>query len=268
LTNKRRSTRVPRPSVPLLCPICKIRRANTKEDIVPEWARRRIRAFGTFPRNQVPSELMPMCSDCNGTFNQNYENDAALLMGPMVSGEPRILTPSDQKLIGSWIVKTMLLLTVAQHNLPPDVVELARIGVLDMKVHKAVPHQTLVRIGSIDPYKFDIQGPRKGNLHGLGRLPDTALFSVATLGYIAWEMAIGDPRLMGPFINSLRDNPSLATVSPPQLAQVAWPSPKPLASHDFDALILAWQEHRWPPPVGVAILPGVTAQARTVIETP
>ena len=144
-----------------MCPVCVFRRANTKEDIVPQWARRRFANFGHYPGG-LPSELVPMCSTCNGDFASNFENDAAPLMGPMVAGEPigsgvhALLTPSQQEVIGRWVIKTLLLTYLARSDGPADKLEVTRQILCDMKIRKTPPAQSLVRIGTINPRPHQI----------------------------------------------------------------------------------------------------------------
>src|ERR1700729_539014 len=110
----RRGSRVGGGRITRICPICGNRNANSSEDVLPKWARRQIRAFGSYPKNQLPSILMPMCEICNRSFGRLYENDAAPILGPMISGESRCLSSADQEIIGCWIIKTTLLFYIAK----------------------------------------------------------------------------------------------------------------------------------------------------------
>ena len=75
---------------------------------MPQWARKRNRKLGDYLGGQVPSVLIPMCKSCNSLLGRRYENEAAPILGPMMDGEARLLSPSDQELIGSWVIKTLL----------------------------------------------------------------------------------------------------------------------------------------------------------------
>ena len=234
------------PGGTLLCPVCTKRPADTKEDIVPNWARRRIRAFGQYPGNQLPSELMPMCRQCNSAFGKLYENEAALVIGPMVSGEQCLLSISDQQLVGRWIIKTMMVFYLARADLTAHQLRFVRDIVSHMKVYKTPPHQSFVRIGSLNPH----QAADHSYLHPhkVGPLPRNVLFGVASLGWLVWEMAVGDPRVMEPFVSSCLDNDALVRVWPPQLVPLPWPPPTRCTESDLYTLRHAWRAGKWPPP--------------------
>jgi len=244
------------------------RRANTKEDIVPDWARQRIRKLGQYPGDQLPSELMPMCSDCNGTFGRKFEDVTAPVLGPVVEGEDHQFSVPDQYLTARWIVKTMLLFQLARADLTVNQLMLARDILSDMKVKKGVPGSALVRVGSIDPH--DAQGLAHEDTHTLGSLPETAVFAVSSLGWLVWEMALGDANHMEPFVRSCVDNELFLRVWPPQVTSLQWPPAAHCMESDLHKMRQAWTAKSWPPPPDQALSgPGSAfGFARTVWEGP
>lgn len=215
---------------------------------MPKWARKRIRKLGIYKGGQVPSILLPLCGDCNGTLGKRYENEVAPILGPMTDGEGRALSPSDQEIIGAWIIKTMLLgaLDPAVPASPGQREQIRRLA-CEMRDRRTPPHQSFVRLGSFDPSK-PIDADGHAELHRRGYLPTTLARAANFMGHLAWEVVIGPPRELELFVASCRDNDSLVRIWPPQLTSVQWPPPVKLVYRDVLTLKLAWNERIWPPP--------------------
>lgn len=250
-----------------MCPVCLLRPADTSEDILPDWARQRIRKLGTFKGGQVPSIRMPMCSTCNGAFNKLYENETAPIMGPMIDGEHRELLPAEQEIVGRWIIKSDLLLALGHAYLTVQEHEVLRRICLDMSVSKRPPHQSFVRLGGFDRMR-PVDAPGHPDLHSVGPLPATLSWGATQLGWVSWEIAIGDSRVMEPFVSSCSDNESLVRVWPPQMAAISWPPSQGLVLRDIYTLRAAWQERVWPPPAAARIPVDVGSHKRGIIVAP
>jgi hypothetical protein len=232
---------------PRKCPLCLANPADTREDVLPQWARKRIRKLGVYKGNQVPSLLLPLCGDCNGTFGRRYENETAPILGPMTDGESRLLSPSDQEIIGRWIIKT-LLLGALDPGVAVPAAQRRQIRRLccEMRDHGTPPHQSFVRLAAFDPDQpVDTDG--HDALHRNGYLPTLLARATQLMGHLAWEVAVGAPREMERFVASCQDNESLIRIWPPQLVSVSWPPPVKLVYRDILTLRLAWNERRWPP---------------------
>lgn len=213
---------------------------------MPQWARRRIRKLGTYKGNQLPSILLPLCHDCNATFGRRYENETAPILGPMTDGEKRTLSPSDQELIGRWIIKTLLLGALAS-DVPALPAQREQIRRLCCEMRDgSPPHQSFVRLGAFDPSQ-PVDAPGHTHLHRSGYLPTALARATQFMGHVAWEVAVGAPRELERFIASCPDNDSLIRIWPPQLAVVTWPPPHKLVLRDILTLRLAWNERCWPP---------------------
>jgi hypothetical protein len=157
------------------------------------WARKRIRKLGVYQANQVPSVLLPLCEGCNRTFGQRYENDGAPILGPMIDGDSRSLSPTDQEIIGRWIVKTALL-NALDPSIPAPTAQREQIRQLcaQMCDHNAPPHQSFVRLGALDVDRpFD--GAGQAGLHRRGYLPTALVRATQSMGHVAWEVAVGTP---------------------------------------------------------------------------
>jgi hypothetical protein len=231
----------------MMCPLCLTNPANTQEDIVPQWVRKRIRKLGVYIGNQVPSLRMPMCEHCNGKLGRKYENETAPILGPMMDGMDRVLSPSDQEIVGRWIIKTALLASL-DPKLGVPALQRAQIRRLccEMRDHGTPPHQSFVRIAGFDRDRpIDAEG--HDDLHRPGYLPTLLTKATQMSGHVAWEVAVGAPREMERFVASCADNESLVRIWPPQLAAVTWPPPIKLVYRDILRLKLAWNERRWPP---------------------
>ncbi len=214
---------------------------------MPQWVRKRIRKLGVYVGNQVPSVRMPLCKDCNGTFGRKYENETAPILGPMMDGESRFLAPSDQEVVGRWIVKTVLLSALDPRlAVPgPEREEIRRLC-CDMRDHGTPPHQSFVRIAGFDrDQPIDADG--HDDLHRTGYLPTLLTRATQISGHVAWEAGVGAPRELERFVAFSSDNDLLVRIWPPQLVVVQWPPPIKLVYRDILKLKLAWNERRWPP---------------------
>jgi hypothetical protein len=252
-----------------ICPLCLAKPADTREDVLPQWARKRIRKLGTYKGNQLPSVLLPLCRDCNSTLGRRYENETAPILGPMIDGESRLLSPSDQEIIGSWVIKTLLLCALDPSvAVEPGQREQIRRLCCEMRDHKRPPHQSFVRLAAFD---CDQPVDAKGNdkLHRPGYLPTLLARATQFMGQVAWEVAIGAPRELERFVASCEDNESLVRIWPPQLVSVSWPPPVKLVYRDVLTLRLAWNEGRWPPsPDGRLPSPIDSPRAGLLLRTP
>jgi hypothetical protein len=252
-----------------MCPLCLANRADTREDVLPQWARKRIRKLGVYKGNQLPSILLPLCQSCNATLGQRYENDTAPILGPMTDGESRTLSPSDQELIGRWIVKTLLLGALA-----PDVPaapahrEHIRRLCCEMRDHGTPPHQSFVRLAAFDPAQ-PVDAPGHSDLHRPGYLPTAIARATQFMGHVAWEVAVGAPRELERFVAACPDNGSLTRIWPPQLTAISWPPATMLVLRDILTLRLAWNERHWPPsPDGRLPSPIDSARAGLLVRPP
>ena len=233
-------------ALPRKCPVGLANPADTREDVMPQWVRKRIRKLGIYVGDRVPSILMPMCNDCNGKFGRRFENETAPILGPMMDGEHRPLSTADQEIIGRWIIKTALLGALGQAVPGTPERERIRSFCCAMRDHGTPPHQSFVRLGAFDRgVPIDAEG--HSNLHQTGYLPTVHVRGANISGHVAWEVAIGEPSELGRFITSCTDNDALALIWPPQLTEVAWPPPTRLTYRDVLTLKLAWTERRWPP---------------------
>jgi hypothetical protein len=229
-----------------MCPVCLENHADTREDVMPKWVRKRIRKLGVYVGDRVPSILMPMCKQCNRKFGHRYENETAPILGPMMDGESRLLMTVDQEIVGRWIVKTTLLGALNQTTAGSPDSERIRRFCCSMRDHGTPPHQSFVRLGAFDREQpIDAQG--HGNLHRPGYLPTVHVRGANVSGHVAWQVAIGEPSELERFIASCTDNDSLKLIWPPQLTPVAWPPPVKLTYRDVLTLKLAWNERQWPP---------------------
>jgi hypothetical protein len=212
---------------------------------MPQWVRRRIRKLGVYVGGQVPSVLMPMCRACNEKFGRRYENETAPILGPMMDGVSRLLTPSDQEIVGSWIIKTALLAGLGDVAASAAQREQIRRLCCEMRDHGTPPHQSFVRLAAFDrDQPVDADG--HPDLHRT-YLPTLLARGTNLSGYVAWVVAIGAPREMERFVASCPNNDSLVRIWPPQLVSIHWPPPVKLVTRDILTLKLAWNERRWPP---------------------
>ena len=248
---------------PMMCHLCIVKRAGTKEDIIPKWARKRLNTLGEWANGYPTSVLIPLCSECNGAFGERFENRAAPLMGAMMVGEARELQMADQSLIARWIWKTSLLWTLAGGQLKEGPLSYAREALTHMKVNDSMPRSGFVRIGTLDPQRmystpWSMMPPHpRFYFHSPGELPQYHWYDVGTLGWIMWEAVIGDPKDMEQFINTRLGGEPLVRIWPVDVGAVSWPTSS-LTLTDVEALRRAWRVGRWPPPKDAPTRAGVS----------
>jgi hypothetical protein len=210
----------------------------------------------------VPSILLPLCQRCNRTLGQRYENDAAPIIGPLIDGQARILSPVDQEIVGRWIVKTLLLNALDPAVPAPSAqCEQIRRLCLHMRHHDSPPHRSFVRLAALDT-GLPIDAAGHPDLHRPGYLPTVLVRAAQCMGNLAWEVAVGSPRELAHFVAHAADNDCLIRVWPLLLIPVSWPPPTKLVYRDVLTLTLAWNERRWPPsadrripsPIGTPLL--------------
>jgi hypothetical protein len=189
---------------------------------------------------------MPMCEPCDGELGRKYENETAPILGPMLDGEGCVLSPSDQEIVGLWVIKTALLGSLdPKVALPaPQRAQIRRLC-CEMRDHGTPPHQSFVRIAGFDRDR-PIDADGHGDLHRPGYLPTLLTSATQMSGHVAWEVGVGAPRELERFVASCTDNDSLVRIWPPQLAPVQWPPPVKLVYRNVLRLKLAWNERRWP----------------------
>ena len=227
-----------------VCPVCSDLRPTTKEDIIPKWARKVYKDLGSWPGG-VPSELMLMCSPCNKRLGQRFENYAAPLMSPMLRGEPVVLSAADQGFIAGWLAKTTLL-SWLRSNHPVDQLELIRAAVRSVIDRRVPPGASFVRIGLVDP--ADWAGPPHEHAWEPGPLPPVFLFSVSSLVSLTWELVIGDPDVIDPFIIATPDSDWNVRIWPPQIGGISWPPPNRHSFADMADRRAAYEAMEHPPP--------------------
>jgi len=228
------------------CPICLVRPADTKEDVLPQWARRRMARLGEYVGGQHPSILLRICSNCNGTLSRTFEAPAAPILGPMVSGEDQDLDLNAQLTITRWFVKSLLVHNIKVQGTSPTNRTLLRFLTND----SGLPFPAYLRIGRLAPTSG---AGHSEDLRPTGPFLVPFLATVNTTGHLVADLAIGHP--MPPFVDSQVGIASLIQVSPPMHPLVAWPPPRPVTISDVNRLRASWVAGCWPPLQGTPAIP-------------
>ncbi len=219
------------------CPLCGKRSQLSDEDLIPIWARTSVLRLGVFgPRDQRPRRMkMRICINCNSSLGRAFENDCSNLLKPMLYGTKVVLDRRQQILISCWIIKTSLLINLTgiekshpDHSLAVSILK-------DLTAERIPPAQTLVRI-----FKRDIEDEDTPVLVRSITAPPTAFFSVTTIGYLGWEMAIGPT---GPILEYRSTGPHLPSsleIWPPRESQINWPASSVASTTDVENLRAAY----------------------------
>ena len=234
---------------PRACPLCLSRPANTKEDILPQWVREIVlHSFGPSDGEQRPPRIvMPLCITCNATLNNRFEIPAQPILAPLFRGEDATLTPSQQAVASSWIIKGELLMffwRAHEHPEHPNA-DMFRQIVVDMMTRSGPPHQTSIRLGRVDPR----ENPRPaGTSAGLLPLavPQSLMHSVSTTGPVFWEAVVAADGELDEFIAGTEDCHDLVRLWPPSVTPISWPPSSTLTFGQVEAMRAAWKEAAGP----------------------
>jgi hypothetical protein len=203
------------------CPLCGKRSQLSYEDIVPTWARKGVVSLTSLgPRDQWPRRIkMRICINCNSSLGRAFENDCSELLKPMLHGSQVILSQRQQIHISCWIIKTSLLMNLTGLSQSHPDHSLAISIVRALVAERIPPAKTLVRI-----FTRDIYGEDRPELVSSIIAPPTTFWSVTTIGYLGWEMAIGPT---GPILEYQSKDPQLpgsTEIWPPRKREVSWPA--------------------------------------------
>ncbi len=218
------------------CPLCGNYEKLSDEDIVPTWARKHVIRLGSFgARDQYPRRVkMRICIDCNSTLGRIFERQCSELMKPMLDGSTVTLGPRDQVYISCWVIKTSLLMTITGLKKDSSDRTLAVDMIRKLAIERIPPAQTLVRI-----FKRDINEEEVGAGHNRltrSKAPPTAFFSISSIGYLGWEMAIGP---IGPILEYQSESCGRAgfmQIWPPQEKEIRWPTTSIVSTEEIDGL--------------------------------
>lgn len=237
------------------CPLCEsISHRLTDEDILPMWARRSLLdLFNDYGVQAPPRYKIRICRTCNETLGRRYESNAAPIMRPMVGDEPTQLSVSDQQIVAAWIVKTTLLMSFvgspANHR---DHL------FAQFLLQRLIAGEDLALSASVRLARYDPRSPDEAQHHDVshllpdGRASRVSFFAVSTLGWLAWELAIGVQEELLPITSRVDAAGKFVDIWPSPLSTVTWPPPKPLTRGELIGLRRAWVDasaHDVPPPV-------------------
>lgn len=197
---------------------------------------RNVLPFG--PGQQFPRRIkMRICLTCNAALGKDFELEASALLKPMIDGSEVTLSPQQQGHIACWVIKTSLLVTLSplQGGHPERARAIAIIR--DLIAQGVPPAQTLVRL-----FKTDIKDERvefSPDQSVKYEAPPTAFFSVTTIGYLGWEMAIGPVGPILAYASQSADRLGFLRVWPSQWPRVQWPSSL-VSTEDVSRLRMAY----------------------------
>ena len=218
------------------CPICGMPRRLSDEDVIPVWARSHVILLSSFgPKDQRPRRVrMRICTVCNATLGRAFENPSAELMKPMLHGSAVTLDRKDQRRVSCWIIKTSLLMTAL--GLAEGDPDRARALALTRRlmVERLPPVQTLIRI-----FTRDIEDRSSARVSGdlkPKQAPPTAFFSITSIGFLGWEMAIGPDLPVLEYQSAVSRDPGYLQIWPPMALDVRWPPQTTVSNEEIDTL--------------------------------
>jgi len=218
----------------------RIRRRLSDEDVIPTWARSHVMLLASFdPREQRPRRLkMRICTTCNSKLGQIFERRSSELMKPMLHGATVILDRKDQTHISCWIIKTSLLVTVMGLKQEDPDRALALAMIRRLMAERLPPVQTLIRIFTrdIEDEKLAVGPAEQAQVQA----PPTAFFSITSIGFLGWEMAIGPNWPILAYQSETSGYPGFLQIWPPREPEVRWPPSTVVNTQKIDILRAAY----------------------------
>lgn len=209
--------------------------------MLPRWAR--THALRLFPpkigRPFPPRIKLRICTDCNHQMGRRYEDRASPLIKPMMQGLARQLTPLQQGDISRWMVKTTLLLSIANRIKNRRDYEPTRQLLLTMLDEDAPPAGTSVRVGRFPAAGEEGAADGNANLADLlpgGPPPRMHFYAVTTLAHFAFEMVMTNSPDALHFIARTEASDRLVRLWPPQIGTAHYPPPHDITAADITAM--------------------------------
>lgn len=241
--SRRSSGRRGQPPPTPVCPICGLPASLTDEDMVPLWLRRTV--FDLYPlgpkEQAMPRATLRICHPCNRQLKIVFEDHVSEFAKPMVRGQPILLSPRQQVILGSWAAKTGLIISLSDTRPGHLGREETRELLVNTMSTGLPPVQTSVRIMRIE------KGPDTGERGPIPHLlpsppPRVGWFGCFSFGYMALELLMGSPDQLLPFIARTQDDDWFIRVWPPDIPQQrkVWPPPQSLRRSDYRRLKQAW----------------------------
>lgn len=200
-------------------------------------------SFG--PKDQYPRRVkMRICVECNSTLGRSFERQSSELLKPMLHGSAATLSPREQVLISRWVIKTSLLMTIT--GLEKESSDRPRaIGIVRKMVAERIPPaQTLVRI-----FKRDIneeETDTRQEQETILEAPPTAFFSISSIGYFGWEMAIGPTGPILEYQSETSGRVGFTQIWPPQKGEIQWPTSATVNTGEINSLRQAYLKSSTP----------------------
>jgi hypothetical protein len=186
---------------------------------------------------------MRICLDRNARLGRSFEYKTAELLKPMLHGSEFTLSRTDQYHISCWIVKTSVLMNVSGIKRgEPD--RFRAIAIVRNLMTEGVPlAQTLIRIF---PRDINEEAPAtKSTSAERLKAPPTEFFSISSIGYLGWEMAIGPPESILEYQSESSGSPGFTQIWPPEEQAISWPRSS-VSTARIEALRAAYLESSRP----------------------
>jgi hypothetical protein len=220
--------------------LCQEVKPLNNEDVMPTWTRTLLlRLFPPAANQQHPARLkIRICGDCNDRMGSLYENAAAPLLTPMMSGLARSLTVEQEATASAWIIKTTLLFAIRAAVSARLTCEPQRTVLVEMNKEGTPPQGSSVRVGQFPPLSdptVDAPADLSRLLPG-GPPRQIQTFGIHSLGYLAFEVVVASPRETLDFMARSEQSDRLLRIWPPDLRGVEYPPHQVVTKTDLAAL--------------------------------
>lgn len=232
------------------CPICLQHGDLEKEDWIPLWVRRTLIVRMAIPGQQPPRAQTLVCERCNKRMGKLFEEPTSLVMRPLFTGDPALLSARDQQTIATWIVKTNLVRAIAtewgRERLLPNGIWVHRVALAYLMETRLPPVATSVRLGCFEPSVLSRGISLEPSTDSQVRIPSPDwegpfLINIVHSGALLSEMFMGSSVDVERFISATSSDDRLTRIWPPTSSEVNWPPNVLLPGETYADLRAAWQ---------------------------
>jgi hypothetical protein len=223
--------------------------ADTHEDIWPRWLTKRfagarpsqisatVRGIDLEPWRQVRPELRVkrVCESCNNGWMSDLENEAKLVIEPMLAGQSLVLGSSAQEVLAVWACKTAMAMEGVEE---PDLHMYTRDDRAQLRESRTIPERTAIWMASSSEASLILSEKTEHN-NALVDASAHAVASTLVFGPVALQVFTIKVRhtisRATPIVISMLKGPwyeSTTRISAPSVQPVSWPPARALNGED------------------------------------
>jgi hypothetical protein len=182
-----------------------------------------------------------ICEQCQRRLARHFENPAAVIIKPMLAGQPVSLSPDQQLIVARWVVKTELL-RLAKDAEHPTIAPTARWDrrrhalrlAREVLANLAPPEGCLIRVGHLDRSLSNDPTPVEDRTYiPTEQFPRMDAAGSGIAGAFYWQCFLGQPERIVSVLEATGSEDWYCQVWPAQPSSVQWPPPRAFSLFDF-----------------------------------